>query len=60
MNKLEKMGAKIISHITADSEFGWPPTCGGLIYQPERPVAETSVNHSIDSDDAVPAKDHRK
>ena len=60
MNKLEKMGAKIISQRTINSEFGWPPDCSGLIYQPERPVAETSVNHSIDSDDAVPAKDHRK
>ena len=60
MNKLEKMGAKIISQLTINSEFGWPPDRSGLIYQPERPVAETSVNHSIDSDDAVPAKDHRK
>ena len=38
MNKLEKMGAKIISQLTSDSEFGWPPDCYGFIYQPERPV----------------------
>lgn len=38
MNKLEKMGAKIISQLTIDSEFGWPPDCTGFIYQPERPV----------------------
>ena len=35
MNKLEKMGAKIISQLTINSEFGWPPDCSGLIYQPE-------------------------
>ena len=60
MNKLEKMGAKIISQITVNNRYGWPPDCLGFIYQPERPVVETSVNHSIDSDDAVPAKSHRK
>lgn len=60
MNKLEKMGAKIISQITVNNRYGWPPDCLGFIYQPERPVVETSVNHSIDSDDAVPAKAHRK
>ena len=60
MNKLEKMGAKIISQITVNNRYGWPPDCLGFIYQPERPVVETSVNHSIDSDDAVPTKAHRK
>ena len=43
MNKLEKMGAKIISQITIDSEYGWPPSCCGLIYQPERPVQSKEV-----------------
>lgn len=38
MNKLEKMGAKIISQLTIDSEYGWPPDCYGFIYQAERPV----------------------
>lgn len=38
MNKLERVGAKIISQLTIDSEFGWPPDCWGFIYQPERPV----------------------
>lgn len=44
MNKLEKMGAKIISQITIDSEFGWPPDCLGLIYQPERPTCSSNYN----------------
>ena len=38
MNKFEKLGAKLISQITTESRFGWPPDCYGFIYQPERPV----------------------
>ncbi len=43
MNKLERVGAKIISQLTIDSEFGWPPDCNGFIYQPERPVQSKEV-----------------
>lgn len=55
MNKLEKMGARIISQITIDSEFGWPPTCGGFIYQPERPACSPGFPDT-DSDDVSDKK----
>lgn len=60
MNKLDKLGAKIISQITSDSEYGWPPDCMGFIYQPERPVTETSTNHDFDSHNAVSPKEHSR
>ncbi len=60
MNKLEKMGAKIISQLTSDSEFGWPPDCWGFIYQPERPFAETSTNSDSDLRNAVSLKEHSR
>jgi hypothetical protein len=43
MKKLERLGAKVISQLIGDSQYGWPPSCTGLLYQPERPtqVADT-------------------
>lgn len=60
MNKLDKLGAKIISQLTSDSEYGWPPDCSGFIYQPERPVTETSTNDDFDSLNVVPLKEHSR
>lgn len=54
MNKLEKIGAKIISQITIDSEFGWPPDCLGFIYQPERPVRSNDAHDTPDEEQAHP------
>lgn len=52
MNKLEKIGAKIISQITIDSEFGWPPDCLGFIYQPERPARSNEAHDTPDEEQA--------
>ena len=52
MNKLEKIGAKVISTITIGGQFGWPPDCYGIYYQPERPVA-ISENHLTDNEATV-------
>ena len=41
MSKIEKLGAKLISTITIGGQFGWPPDCYGIYYQPERPVANS-------------------
>jgi hypothetical protein len=38
MKKLEKLGAKVISQLIEDSQYGWPPLCYGFLYQPERPT----------------------
>lgn len=51
MNKLEKIGAKIISQITIDSEFGWPPDCSGFIYQPKRPTQCKEVHDTVQEKD---------
>ena len=58
MNKLEKLGAKIISQLTIDSEYGWPPDCVGFIYQPERPACSPDFPDT-DSND-VPDKKVKK
>lgn len=50
MNKLEKLGTKIISQITVNNRYGWPPDCYGLIYQPERPVEKEAVILNTASD----------
>lgn len=43
MKKLEKMGAKIVSQLTINSRFGWPPDCNGIIYHPVRPVDKANT-----------------
>ena len=43
MNKIEKLGARIISQITINGRYGWPPDCNGLLYQPERPVDKAVI-----------------
>ena len=49
MKLAEKLGAKVITDWTIDSEFGWPPDCTGLIYQPERPVTDRHLSGDSDS-----------
>lgn len=46
MKSLEKVGAKLVSDMTTKREFGWPPTCTGLIYQPERPVTARQMTET--------------
>lgn len=41
MKKTDKLAAKVLKDIMYPDpySYGWPPTCMGLFYQPERPVA---------------------
>ena len=48
MKLTEKLGAKIVNDWTIESRFGWPPTCGGFIYQPERPVTDRHLSGDHD------------
>ena len=38
MSHLESLGMKILSDIIIIEQFGWPPSCFGSAYQPERPI----------------------
>lgn len=40
MKKLEIIIAKAVNSMINIEAYGWPPVCIGMIYQPERPVAE--------------------
>ena len=55
MNCLERAGKKILSHIIIIEQFGWPPSCTGGIYQPERPVCNRPPQ-----DDETYSKEHNK
>lgn len=52
MNTFKKLGKKIISEMTTNCEYGWPPDCVGFVYQPERPV-NTYVKDDSDKDDKI-------
>lgn len=43
MKKIEQVGKKIVTQMTLDSRFGWPPECAALFYQPQRPVEKMAV-----------------
>lgn len=54
MKALEKIASKMVQGITITDEYGWPPVCGGLFYQPERPVVNIANNSSENaSEEAV-------
>ena len=55
MNCLERAGKKILSHIVIIEQIGWPPSCWGGIYQPERPVCNRPPQ-----DDETYSKEHNK
>ena len=41
MKNLKEVTKKLISQYVDPSypeDFGWPPTCSAVLYQPERPV----------------------
>lgn len=48
MSYLESLGKKILSDIIIIEQFGWPPSCLGSAYQPERPI----FSHRSQDDEA--------
>lgn len=60
MNKIEKLGAKIISQITINGRFGWPPDCSGFIYQPERPVDKSAIVETSEAEAPNAKHIHKK
>lgn len=40
MNIMETMGKKLLSQLIYIEQIGWPPSCAGFLYQPERPVSD--------------------
>lgn len=43
MKTFEEIGKQYISSAVKKSKYGWPPVCIGLVFQPERPAADTST-----------------
>ncbi len=43
MKIFEEIGKQYISSAVKKSKYGWPPVCIGLVFQPERPAADTST-----------------
>lgn len=48
MQKLDNLATKILKDIMYPDpySYGWPPTCVGLFYQPERPLATNSTQEN--------------
>lgn len=40
MKKLEKLCSSVLRKMIAAEAETWPPSCIGILYQPERPVCE--------------------
>lgn len=52
MNHLKNAGKKLLSQFIIEERFGWPPSCAGIIYQPERPVCEHAAEEKpVDKDE---------
>lgn len=49
MKVTEKIASKVINGITSTEQFGWPPDCWGLFYQPERPT-QGEAAHCVSED----------
>lgn len=46
MKNIDTLIAKILSDIMYPEGYGWPPSCLGVFYQPERPATQGSENDS--------------
>jgi cyclic lactone autoinducer peptide len=57
MKASEKLASKAIRRITSGSEYGWPPVCMGLFYQPERPVSATPMVKTCKKEESGKEKD---
>lgn len=42
MKKSEKIASNLIKQFTISERYGWPPSCYGSLYQPERPIKSAS------------------
>ncbi len=51
MKKSEMLAGKLVQKITFDLEYGWPPVCSGIFYQPERPVENNAESCAASSSD---------
>lgn len=38
MKNKDSIGKKVVSQMIEEVMYGWPPSCNGILYQPERPV----------------------
>ena len=43
MKTFEEIGKQYISSAVRKCKYGWPPVCMGIVFQPERPAADTST-----------------
>ena len=39
MKKIESIAKEILLYMIDLERYGWPPSCTGIVYQPERPYA---------------------
>lgn len=53
MKKTDKLAAKILNDIMYPEDYGWPPSCSGFFYQPERPVAS-----KFQKSDSIPEQEN--
>lgn len=53
MKKIESIAKEILSYMIDLERYGWPPSCTGIVYQPERPYAikQQTDNKSLKSTD---------
>lgn len=49
MKTLEIFAKKVIQKMTNKEKLAWPPSCVGLLYQPERPIIVTPKTGKINS-----------
>lgn len=53
MKKIESIAKEILLYMIDLERYGWPPSCTGIVYQPERPYAikQQTDNKSLKSTD---------
>lgn len=51
--KIESIAKEILLYMIDLERYGWPPSCTGIVYQPERPYAikQQTDNKSLKSTD---------
>ncbi len=49
MKTTEKICKKIVNQLTGEGRYGWPPSCTGFLYQPQRPEESSSAKSDSES-----------
>ena len=57
MMSIDLIAKNILEYMIDLERFGWPPTCTGILYQPERPLKLSDMQESEKTEQSMRMND---